>query len=73
MESQESCPLEQMEIFLCSSELTVPRDAGCVWPSPRLVASEVALVGNCESWSVGVFLKHAIVSLLYSHTIYFLS
>lgn len=30
MESQESCPLEQIELFLCSSELTVPGDAGCV-------------------------------------------
>lgn len=33
MESQESCPLKQTELLLCSSELT--GDAGCVWPSPR--------------------------------------
>lgn len=46
MESQESCPLEQTELFLCSSELTVRGDAGCMWPSPRQVASEAALVGN---------------------------
>lgn len=68
MESRARCPLKQTELISLQLIVDCSRDARCVWSLVK-VASEAALAGTSVSLECGrMFLKHAVVSLLYMLT-----